>query len=67
MVYSMIAEQLHEKDGYRREFTVSEALECAADWWPRGFASVSLDEAKALLDELIGLGCLSSGSMASTA
>lgn len=58
MVYSMITEQLNEMDGYRREFTVSEALDYAAWWWPHGFASISLDEAKALLDELIGLGVL---------
>lgn len=58
MVYSMIAKQLHDKDGYRREFTVSDALDCATYWWSRGFAAVSLDEAKALLDELIGLGVL---------
>lgn len=58
MVYSMIVEQLHEQDGYRREFTVSKALECAKNWWPQGFASMSMDEGKALLDELEGLGVL---------
>jgi hypothetical protein len=58
MIYSMIVEQLHEQDGYRREFTVSEALKCAKFWWQQGFAAMSMDEAKALLDELIGLGVL---------
>jgi hypothetical protein len=58
MVYAMVAEQLEDVDGYRREFTISQALAIAKQRWPAGFASWQLDEAKSLLDELVGLGVL---------
>jgi hypothetical protein len=58
MVYAMVAAQFEDMDGYRREFTTGEALEIAKSHWPAGFAYRQLDEAKSLLDELVGLGVL---------
>ena len=58
LVYSMILEQSGDRDGFRRHFTVREALELARSWWPKGFDRMTTEEAASLLRELVGLGVL---------
>ena len=58
IVYSMILEQLNDKDGYKRAFEANEIARLAKDWWPQGFEDMGLFEIRPFLDELVGLGVL---------
>ena len=58
IVYSMILEQLNDKDGYKRMFEANEIARLAKDWWTQGFEDMGLFEIRPLLDELVGLGVL---------
>ncbi len=58
IVYSMIMEQLNDRDGYKRTFEANEIARLAKDWWPQGFEDMGLFEIRPLLDELVGLGVL---------
>ena len=58
IVYSMILEQLNERDGYKRRFEANEIAQSAKWWWPQGFEDMGAFEIRPLLDELVGLGVL---------
>lgn len=58
IVYSMILEQLNERDGYKRLFEANEIAQLAKEWWPQGFEDMGAFEIRPLLDELVGLGVL---------
>lgn len=58
LVYAIAHDQLGHHDGYRKEYSPGEVLALARDVWPGAFQAMGLDEVRALLDELIGLGVL---------
>jgi hypothetical protein len=56
--WSMIVDQVNERDTYARAYSPREALELVQSWWPGGFVDMSLDSFRAVLDEMEGLGVL---------
>jgi len=52
---SLIEDQTRDRDSYSRQYTSSEILGIARNWWQEGFEQV---EIKSLLDEMVGLGVL---------
>ncbi len=60
LVYAMILEQSSAGDGYRQEMRVRDILDCARQWQNQGgfLDGATPEEAKSLLQELVGLGVL---------
>ncbi len=58
IVYAMVVAQVSDRDGYRKEFSLSEVQEIAEALWTEGFSGTGTEEVKALLEDLIGLGVL---------
>lgn len=58
LVYAIASDQLSHRDGYRQEYDANQVMELARGVWPAAFAGTGMDDIRALLDELIGLGVL---------
>lgn len=60
MIAYVLALHTHERGRGEESMTAQELLGACREWWGNGFAAVNSDEFRALLDELVGLGVLSS-------
>jgi len=58
IAWTLIEDQMENKDSYARPYSPGEILGLVRSWWPQGFGEVSTEELRSLLDEMVGLGVL---------
>jgi hypothetical protein len=55
---ALVFDQMEDRDGYARAYSVAEILEQGQDWWPKGFQDLARDQLQGILGEMCGLGVL---------
>lgn len=59
IAWTMIVDQMGAHDSYAAPYTAGDILEAVRDWWPAGFANVSIEQLRGgVLEEMVGLGIL---------
>jgi hypothetical protein len=58
IAWSLIEDQMENKDSYARSYPPGEILRLVRYWWPQGFGEISTEELRSFLDEMEGLGVL---------
>jgi len=59
VAWALIVDQMKARDSYARPYTAGAILQMVREWWPNGFASVSIEELRGgVLEEMVGLGVL---------
>lgn len=58
IAWTLIEDQIKDRDGYARAYPPSDVLQLVREWWPAGFENTESDQLRGWLDELCGLGVL---------
>lgn len=58
IAWTLIEDQIKDRDGYARAYPPSDILQLVREWWPAGFGDTGSDQLRGWLDELCGLGVL---------
>ena len=58
IAWTLIEDQIKDRDGYARAYPPSDVLQLVREWWPAGFDDTGSDQLRGWLDELCGLGVL---------
>lgn len=59
VAWALIVDQMKARDSYARPYTAGAILQMVREWWPNGFANVSIEELRGgVLEEMVGLGVL---------
>lgn len=59
LVRAMVIDQIDQRDGYPRDYTLADLDKLGRDWWPAGFGRLGNDELRSYVSELVGLWVLS--------
>jgi hypothetical protein len=55
---ALVFDQMEDRDGYAKAYSVAEILEQGQGWWPKGFRGLARDQLQGILGEMCGLGVL---------
>jgi hypothetical protein len=58
LAWSMVFDQMEERDGFAKTYTVDDLREMGKIFWPAAFQSSTREEFRGYLDEMVGLGVL---------
>lgn len=58
IAYALVSDQMEDRDGYAKAYSLATMLEFGRSWWPQGFEGVARDQFEGILREMCGLGVL---------